>query len=276
VRIESKQDGGFSGTVKLTETGGSEVERFIAARQCDELVEALSLVVAVVLNPQERASMQPVAKPTQPAEPTMPRVAVESRALAPTKVAFLVSSAPEQSRFGLEAFLAGSVERGGVPGTVLAPRLGGSVTFRPQQDSVEFGLGLSAALPASRASSAAGSRAEFRLDAVRFEGCAGFRLHEALRLGPCAVFEVGRLKGSSDAASTTVGSRSWLSPGALARGHWQVSEFFGFYSDFGVTWPLVRSSFYFDQPAAPSRPLVVHSVPSRAYSASFGLTMHLL
>lgn len=276
VRIEPKGAGGFIGTVRLTETGGGDVERFIAARQCDELVDALSLVVAVVLNPQERESMPSVIEPTVPTALTEPSADVESLAVGPTQVAFQLGNAPNHARFGLGALFAGSVERGGVPGTVLAPRLGVRGTVQPQPDSIELGLGLSMALPTDEKSSTAEPRAKFRLDAVRFEGCSSFRLRPALRFGPCAAFEVGRLKGSSEVTSTVVGSKSWLSPGALLRGHWQASEFVGIYADFGVMWPLVRSAFYFNQPAAPSRIWVVHSVPSRTYSASVGLTVHLL
>jgi hypothetical protein len=213
-------------------SGGAESVREVSAADCAEVVSALALVVALVIDPN--ASTDPLP-PEQPAEQRL-----EPPSAAPRQ-------APETPHFrwGLEASL-------GVTGGIapdLAPLVGLAATVSREPGGIWAPL-LSFGVIAAQSFevAAADGTAVFGRLAARLAFCP-IRAPAvgSIALRPCAFVEAGALRGEGfdtpDAASATV---LWLAGGAALRFEVSVAELFVLGAEAGATLPAFHDRFFFD------------------------------
>jgi hypothetical protein len=263
VHIEAAM-AGFRGSLRVV--GEQADTRAIASQSCQDLVEALALASALLLNPMPESVSVPAPAPFEPKQrPATP----PSRVMAgrPARIA------NQRLQLGAQGRFAASVDTGALPRASFAPRVGISVTARTVPEWA-VGLGLSATPSASSAQAVAGVRANFELRALRFEGCAAIALGSRFELMPCGLFEAGRLSASSTESAGQSDDRTWLAPGAMLRAALEIAPKVAVYADLGVSWPLTRAAFYFRPPAGTGDPVWAHRVAARSLSASLGLMLH--
>jgi hypothetical protein len=213
--------------------GGADSVREVSAGDCVEVVSALALVVALVIDPN--ASTDPLP-PEQPAEQGL-----EPPPEAPSPP---VPETPH-FRWGLEASL-------GVTGGIapdLAPLVGIAATVSREPGGIWAPL-LSFGVVAAQSFEvdAADGTAVFGRLAARLAFCP-IRAPAVgtIALRPCALVEAGALRGEGfdtpDAASATV---LWLAGGAALRFEISVAELVMLGAEGGATFPAFHDRFFFD------------------------------
>jgi hypothetical protein len=214
-------------------SGGPESVREVSAKDCVEVVSALALVVALVIDPN--ASTEPL-----PADEHAEQ-RVEPLLQAPSAVAL---EAPRW-RWGLEARL-------GVTGGIapdLAPLAGLAVSVARDGSDIWAPL-LSFGVTAAQSFEvdAADGTARFGRLAARISFCPVRALAASrIALRPCAFIEAGALRGEGfdtpDAASATV---LWLAAGAALRFELSLGQLAVLGAEAGATLPAFHDRFFFD------------------------------
>ncbi len=275
---------GFSGQIAFTDADGRNVQRRVASPSCDEVASSLALIMALSLDDrvvqsearvtagEASASAAPRETPKKEATPTAPVPKIASQNAAATeRGAARVASAPRSSlRFdlGFDAVLESWV----LPD--VAPSFGVFVALGARTS------GLSARLSGFRVQQTAerslGS-AELALDFVRAEVCP-FTLVSlaALRLAPCAAFDVGSLRVAT-ASSTMLpagragGSQAWLVAVGLLRLEYELGANFVLNVDGEVGAPFVRRQYELTSTTAGSES--VFDVPGVGAGTKLGLAL---
>ncbi|HET7543438.1 MAG TPA: hypothetical protein VFK05_26375 [Polyangiaceae bacterium] len=263
MRIES-EPAGFRGKLAFDD-GHAEITRELESPDCAELVRALGLVAAVLLNSQDdTAAPAPSAQAPQPA-PAIPEPAPKPES------SHSGSAGSRADHWAVSTGLALSFDAGALPELIVAPRLSLSVEYWPSR---RWGaaFGVSASAPAQNVVAVEGSNATIGFAAARPEGCLVGRPSPHLGFAGCASFELGRLEGSST-ASTGTQRESWFTPGALLRGELRLIRPLWIFAQGSLSFPLVRSDFFFSRPGSPDSRAPVYAVPAVALGAGVGLAV---
>jgi hypothetical protein len=242
------------GSLRVREPGGSEHVREVAGKDCAEVVSALALVIALVIDPNASTEPLPAAPPAprKPAEPVRP---------LPQPV-----PAPQPSTVVWRS--AAGLRLGAVGGIApeLAPELGLFVQTRLEQRSAwepMFRLAFSGAR--SFEIEAEGGSARFTRLAGRLTFCpvrVPVRGPAALR--PCLFGEAGVLTGAGvDAPQAASASVAWLAAGASVHAELVAGEWLLLGLEVDGILPAVRDRFYFDP-----RGVWEHRVPPFALGAT--------
>ena len=243
---------GFVGRVTFARAAQRTV-RELQAAGCNELVQALAFIVAVLVDPQ--------ASVTSLAAPAEPRPTLASPAVAPAAPSQPVTARP-WFVVGPEAALETPLTHHGAIAERLFFGLGRG----------ERSLGLSSArlslgrLGAHASSAISGAQANFVLETARLEGCL-FRVSEGeLALEPCPFVELGRLQAVGLHRGGNVTSNElWASVGLALRPTWTVSRRLVLGAGLGVELPLDRYRFAFTGEPELTR------TPEAAFEASLSL-----
>jgi len=214
-------------------SGGAESVREVSASDCAEVVSALALVVALVIDPNASTDPLPPEQPAQQRPQPLPE--------APSPHALETPSL----RWGLEASV-------GLTGGIApdpAPLVGVAASVSREQGEVWAPL-LSFGVTAAQSFEvdAAGGTALFGRLAARVSFCP-IRVPAVGRIAlrPCAFVEAGALRGEGfdtpDAASATV---FWLAGGAALRFEVSVGELVVLGAEGGATLPAFHDRFFFD------------------------------
>ena len=220
----------ITGELGVHELDGTETVRSVAGASCDEVLSALALIAAVLVDPNAlREPSPPLADHVEP--PPVPRPPSPSR------------------RWGFGAGVGFGLESGVVTHSLfgesaqLEAALGGEGLVSPR-----FALAWVAGLP-DEVRFTAGT-AHVSWSTARASGCPlRLPIYRSLTLRPCAAFDVGRLRVSGDERSFQPTSQRvlWLALGAV--GHFELRPIspllFGL--DAGIVLPLSRDRFYFDR-----------------------------
>lgn len=231
VEVEARRDG-VHGRVSIAH-GAHDTEREIAGASCDEVVEALALIVAISIDPN--ANTGPLPNPP-PVAPAPPRARAADETPAPAR------SAP----WRLHAAFGFDVEGGLAPRLALGPRV--LVRWsRSDPSALVSSLAVSAArLDTGAVHTGVDEFAVWKVVAVRFEACSYGFASGALRLEPCLAAEGGSV---SAAGSHPLGSRrsavGWAAAGALGRAAYDVLNVLAVQAAAGAVFPLSRYSFGF-------------------------------
>jgi len=250
------------GRLQLRELDGSLTTRLLPGTRCDDLVAAMALIAAVLIDPEALTS----EVPPRVREPTLP---VLERPLSRPTVAKSKPSDP--SAWGLE------LGSGGVLETVVAPRPVPGVAFEASAQrklgpiTPALGLALEYTLPSR--TTVGNNTARFDWAAARVlaspsswpvAGWGAFR--------PWLLFDLGRLEGSGENTSNRATVRvPWLALGALGRFELRPVQALLVFMDAGVIVPLRRDRFYFD-PEDPGRPSI--SLPGIGLVGRLGVAVH--
>jgi len=202
--------------------------RAIEDASCTELVRALALIAAILLDPDAVAGRSD-------APPQAPSDATEPSARAPPAQ---VSGEPE-ARFQPRAGAQLAVSSGASPGLAVGERwLAAIVRTAPGEASLELRASLSRAR--SNSDATGGPPVAFRLDTLRLEGCRSALSGEAAELWLCAAADGGVLGATGPARSRAV---AWVALGALARGAFTLHGPLAAELELGATMPLSRYRF---------------------------------
>jgi hypothetical protein len=193
VRVTIEGDQRVVGRLLMTGNDGAMVAREVEGATCQEVVEALALVLAVALDPLVDPRRAATASTSiEPALPSPPRRAADE-ARAPRASARPHGEAPYRQLVGGEvAVSAGLIER---PLVALGPR------YAISRESVGgrtllFTLGAFATFAADAAANhPSGGSIRYRLQALDATGCPfGALVHPSVRLYSCVALTVGRLQ----------------------------------------------------------------------------------
>ncbi|MCA9598280.1 MAG: hypothetical protein KC776_33440 [Myxococcales bacterium] len=244
-RLVETRRGGIPVSISLTHAGtryegrsrvalpdGVRV-RSLDGATCEEVADALTLIVALNLDPDagsdvSAADRQPDAPKPEP--PPAPKPA----------------PAP-----GLQwrAALGGGV---GVRGGAV-PNPGPALFAFAEADSEHSGDGIAPSFRLSLAHVSGEQRGlegtgEFSWTAVALEACP-LRApdHGVWSVRPCAAFEVGGLHAEGrNVTLPRSPTRLWLAPALLARGAWRITPLLRLEANLGASFPLTRPTFSFD------------------------------
>jgi hypothetical protein len=256
VRVEIVgEPGGVLGRASLV-LAGHAAERELRAARCEEVVEALALVVAILIDPN--ADTRPIAVTATPPAAAPPAVAVPVAAPEPTRpeppaergprsalVRPVATSRPEAPRYRFVAGAHAAAEGAVAPELTLGPRVFFGVDLNggwPRPSS----LRLSGARLFSRRLRDGDGSVKLALDVARADVCF-VRLHEGrLALEPCAGVSAGILR--VDSSHPLVGRDHrlfWADAGALVRASVAVVDRLAGEAEIGVDVPLVQYRYGF-------------------------------
>jgi hypothetical protein len=232
--------------------GEQRTLRELQAAGCSELVQALALIVAILIDPQASATPLPPAG--------------EGR---PPPVYLLVAPAPPPSVEARVWFLAGP--EAVVETTVTHDSAFGERLFlglgRGDRSLALSSVRLSLARVADTASSpTSGTRAEFMLETARLDGCLLRVTDAGLAFEPCPFIELGRVRAVGIHRGGNVTRHElWSSLGLMLRPTWTFSRRLVLGAGLGVHVPLRHYRFAFT-----GEPELSHT-PDLAFEASLGL-----
>jgi hypothetical protein len=284
----SRQGDVVHGLLIVSGSGEAATRREVTGNDCAEVVSALALVAALVIDPRASNGAEPplatsptagVPSPAAPSEhepqPVAPSAAPRASPQAPATVPRDQPLEPraEPSAGAHDHLFVGAAGHG-LFGPAPDPALGGGAFIGIEDERPDvFAAGARASLLAvtSSATFEGGVEARFTWILARLEGCPVRPLvADPLRLELCSLMDFGVLdtqgKGLDQAERS---ARFWLAPGALGRASWElgrglVAEFAG-----GFAVPLRRYPFEYD-PAGNGSTVQVHAVPFAAGALSAG------
>jgi hypothetical protein len=265
--VSLRSDGGqVRGSLALVGPDGVTEEREITADDCEQAARAMSLVMALAIDPrslgappsepddgQDQEESEPVAAP----EPRRPAAPVDSAKPAPQArgTPWLVAGAGAEWRTGV------------VPDVATVPC--GFAELRLMRSTVgvvTLGFG-------RRTASLDPGDAVFTYVAARFELCR-WLIEAPVKAGPCAGLTGGGVAargddrgGSSELESTERHIQPWLEPGLAAKVGWQPTSWAELRARAGLGIPVLKPRYYFS--LGPDDQQVVYSTPGSA--ANLGL-----
>jgi hypothetical protein len=213
------------------ERAGQITPRELRAAGCAELAEALSLIVAILVDPQaQQAPLPPAAEPAPPPVPRVPPPA------PPSSPPALWLSAGLEAAF--ETAMTGKVEVGG--------RLFVGVG-RGERSVVASSARLSFTHVAGHElSPASGLRADFSLDTGRIEACVARVERSGFAIEPCPFFELGRVRAVGLHPEGDVTSDgTWSALGLALRPSLTLWQRLVLGGALGVTVPVTRYRYAF-------------------------------
>ncbi|HWZ89156.1 MAG TPA: hypothetical protein VNW92_09910 [Polyangiaceae bacterium] len=235
VRV-SRTERGFLGEVRETANHSESSARSVDGATCKEVVEALSLTIALSVDPNAHA---PVAKLVTP--PPAPIVC--PRAAEPRPIITAPAGPPLELEVGLGVLATEVLSSDLSAGAALSATLS-------RQTGEERSASLALALLFSATgvlTNPADHRAQF--EGIALDACPARWRFADIELGPCALASVGVLevtgRGVSEPATV---ERGWWSAGldfqlSALLGHGLVLE-----SALGATAPLIKRRFYLSLP----------------------------
>jgi hypothetical protein len=253
------RSGGFMGYLRVRPIEGTETTRAVPAATCDEVVSALALIAAIVVDPDAVLPEAPSASAAEPAPAPATAQKEPPPPLAPPAVERVERRQPAPRYWFVAAGEVGAV--GAIaPDVAVDAAIGVGV--------IDTGPSLFA--PSLRVS----ARSAFSADVVSSDGTASFtRLAGRLtgcplrvRLGPvglrpCALLELGSLHASSSNAvepnSPTV---LWGAAGVTGRGEVLLLDRLVLGLELGALFPFRHDDFYY---------LPQHSIAHRVDVAGF-------
>jgi hypothetical protein len=276
-----EREGGFAGMLLLHEPNGRVTEREVASASCDEVVSALALIAAVLIDPASGqstgAGARTASNETRRAAPPERRAPVRRTKPAPEPRAPEAetqnASVPPRRRVLFGAGIGTVLEDAVAPG--VAAGLFGELDASVGTDGVVHPLvALQVARTLTTRAETEAGIAELTFTAARLLACPlRWPPSDALSLRPCASAEVGFLRASGTATSLRASSDAlWFAPGLGARIEARPAAGLRLTLDAGVVFPVTRDRFYFD-PDTPQN--TAFEVPAIGGTGRLGLIVAL-
>lgn len=265
--------------------------RAFHADSCAEAVASMAVIAAMVLEtaPAQRKALAEFPATEMPGSsggvvdaatvPKPPEALPESlppplpAAVAPAPLVAAADRKPRsQDALSWAAFAGGSLETAVAPSAPFGFSAGVEI-WRTLSAWWSPGLRLSVLSTAAADIQATDGDAQFRLTAGRLAACP-FRkaLGSAVRILPCADFELGSLRASGGGAALNPTSRTmlWAAPGASLRAQLNLSQAVALEAGAGVKLLLRRDRFIFN----PSS--LVYQVPDGSFDVGAGVVVQFL
>ncbi len=260
----------FRGTLRIARAETVTSERAVTGDTCVEVVSALALIAALELDPGASTAALPAAVATTtpsappPATSTAPPPSATPFVLDPTLPARAPASlaTPPRTTSGRERvrFSAG-IEGDAIVGLVPSALLGGGAfaeAFAPWRGAPSIRLSAFAAAAHPTFTGSIGARVQFAL--ARLDVCPLALGGRPIELRFCATLDGGVImtRGSGVDVPQSV-AKPWFAPGLRSRVSWTTPS--GIFAELGggLTVPLVRYPFDYDEGTNP---------PLRAYRVS--------
>ena len=268
---------GVVGSLAVEDESEATETRELVAESCEQAVRALSLVVALAIDPHARepsraaypapppATPEPSAAPAPSTVPPLPPPSVPAERRS-------ASSAPLASMVGLRLEL----DTGMAPGILPVPTAFFGVLL--DHERIWMAASLGGGFKGFQVKPAL-ARVEFLYVGGRLDFCAG-AARGAFWIGPCVAVAAGGVRagarrGNLSALVSTRGqTEPWVAPSFGARAAWRPLGFLEFDLLGGVGFPLVHSHYYFSAPpGAANQP--IYDVPSAAPFVGLGAGIRL-
>jgi hypothetical protein len=274
VRVDVRGDH-FSGRVQRVRFASDLGSREVEDESCEQVVEALALIAALLLTPNAVDSLTPLPRsPDQ--EPPAPPVHVRKRSEAsrptgPVPLPPQGSSTAQNLRLSQGISIGLAAQTSLAPYVGFGPRLGYRLLLQSPRWGSELGLSLTRIQSARIVATSVGA-AETTYTAGRLSACQLFPLVERLWGAPCAMLDIGQLRGRGTVTGGQSHTRSalWLSPGLLGKLEWRVRSPLIFALTAGAFFPLSRPEFHFTVEGEDQSRRTIQRVPEK-----FGLSADL-
>jgi hypothetical protein len=249
VRVQVEARGSlFIGRVERVDAGADTAIREVEHESCEQVVRALALIASLLLTPgAEGASPSAAGAPAglRTASPlaTSPALAPAEKSLPPARGAATPSRA-WRFRHALSVGL--TVQTSIAPETRFGPRVGYRLLIARERSQSE--LGLSFTRLQSGTIDVQVGRAELTYSAARLEFCQAAPLTEPLWLAPCAMLDVGEVRGRGAVMGqeqSLTRAALWLSPGLFGKLELRPGRPLFVDAAAGVFFPLSRPEFHF-------------------------------
>ncbi len=255
---------GYRGTLRVSESSDGASGRELGSADCGELVRALALVAAVVLNPAEGTPAVPAVP--APATSVAPVIA-EPKAAPVATPAYEPAPRPSspRGRVVVVGAVAGGLQSGIGGDLVWSPR----IALGAEYHSIHWPWGVGVRFSGSRATgdtSTSLGTADFVWTSGRVELCPIWRASGGVMVSACGLVEAGEVRGS---IGTTQKSHSLLAPGGLVRVEGRAFWPLWLYGDVGVTRPLARAKFFIQGQGGEHK--LVYQLPEVVLAAGLGL-----
>ena len=241
-------DGQYVLTLRVrVESGDSS--RTLAGANCEALMMAGALVVALAIDPEGVAARAALPPPDAPVDPPNPPDPAPRRAPPPRRrvpASPRAASPPHDTRSSSGPRIRGRVlamavvEALAVPGVSAAVLAGAGVRIGPVDLTVE---GLWSAPRQISVPTPRGAGGRFSLLAGRLRGCVALT-RGWLELAPCLGLELGWLSGESYGVSApSAGGVLWIAPLAAAEARVFVHELVAITTRLDASFPIERPTF---------------------------------
>jgi len=267
------------GRLTIRASDGTMSDRRVTGRSCGDVVAALALVAALIVDPQ--ASTKPVAALTIPAPaPAAPSVPTPLPPPVPTppppvmarvEVTSLPTPVPAVARWRFESDVGASVRTG----IASEPAFGAQAGLGLAQRSTSWAaLSVRTSFLVAQAEDATTREgtARFRWVLGRVGACVGGpRFANRLDVRGCAFTEGGALLADGIAVENPQSIvRPWVASGLGARIGWHITDRFGLEVEVAGLVPMLRDTFAFGPPSGMPT-LVLPEVPAVSGSLSVGI-----
>lgn len=259
-------DESTSGRLELREPDGTEETRSVTGRTCGEVMKALALVAAVMLDPEARMGPEPpVPSPPSPPPPT-------SSAAPPPKPRPPQPSSPRPRRRSAWRPAAGAEigMLGGV-GPGVAPMAGAFFDVERASRALTSTARLSLDVATTSSNLRGGSQTYEWLGATLRICPAYVSLPVRLRVAPCAALQTAGHRGTPrNVRNATTNVDLWLAPALAGALEWEASPALSVELQGGVLFPLRRTRFFL----APDS--TIFEIPAAAGTVSLGVRIRFL
>lgn len=271
--VVARSENGFLASLQIHAPDGTETARAVPAPSCAEVVDAVSLIVALTIDPEAAAAesaRQSAAATESSVEASTPNAeapepspsTAESKELGESKTPVKIvgstppPASPREYHFLVDAGV-GVVLFAIAPAPTLDVQAGAALEistgklFAPRLD-------LSLHVAESFSVTTSEGRARFERWAGRLTACPLRWGTRSIGLRPCALFEAGYYAaGGYDVTPGELVPFLWGAPGLAVRGEIGTATRWRFRAELGALFPLLSgNSFYFD----PSK-TNVHEIP---------------
>ncbi len=235
--------GSLTGVLEVRSRTGEVSNREVPGESCEDVVGALALAAALVIDPH--ASTAPI--PEIASAPATPPVSAPAATRGEASVSPVPAPAGWRSTFGVG--LAGGVRAGTLPSAAPSAMVFADLALRkgvPSEGAfapsvrVSFGGTLSQTVPVAASGSSSFGWLGGRADLCPLRA----RIATSLEARPCAAFEVGALSASTDAVPLgRTPTRPWVAGGAAAFLRWNAAPIF-LEAGAQLLAPFARHRFY--------------------------------
>lgn len=249
----TEQGASFRGQLQLADRQGRTTTRSLSGDSCEEVARALALISALALQAQ--------LEEQQSAEATPERTAL-GEPEPPAPLGTLV--APARFAVGLQLGTA----------SAYSPDFNGQLRgFGEFEPTSLFAVRLSLGYGTSLQAETSVGQAHFEWLGARADACTRSTGSGTLRVGLCAGFEFGYLRGSGQPVGVGGARRSagvpWLAPGLTAELQVPLSARWRMELNAGAQLPLYREKFIFRR--ADGSDERIHEIPGAGWLGSLGV-----
>lgn len=285
VRVEAAK-AGFSGTIERVEGESVLGRREVRDESCAQVIEALALVGALLVSPppSEPApanSAPSAASSANRAPEPQPTLARRDAKLELPPPAGQVSGAHVGRRalpFWHGPAIGVAAQDLVAPEVVFGPRLAYRVGVPHRLLESEVSLGWTRTQSGTLDVEGTGS-ASLTYNAARLRFCELFPLSRTLWAAPCALVDLGELRGTGTPLGATSVTRAstWFSAGLVGKVELRLRAPLVLETSAGAVYPFMRPSFYFSVPGANPPTQAIFSTAQRlGFSADVLLSVRFL